>query len=37
MGGWRDVCLDTDGWVDGEMYVWIQIDGWMERIIFEYE
>ena len=21
--GWSYVCLNTDGWVGGEMYVWI--------------
>ena len=39
MGGWRDVCLDTDGWVERCMfgYRWVggwrdvslNIDGWM--------
>ena len=42
VGGWRDVCLDTDGewverctfgyrwWVGGEMYVWIEMGGWRD-------
>ena len=24
VGGWRDVCLDINGWwVGGDMYIWI--------------
>ena len=36
MGGWRDVCLDIDGWVGGEMMYNLDIDGWVKRSKFGY-
>ena len=23
LGGWRDLCLDIDGWVGRYLYIWI--------------